>query len=95
MGKRIQTEEPASFGQRLGELRRAAGFTQVELATELGVSQRMMGYYESPTAACGADCRPSRSWMWRRSGKCYSCRVPSSSAASARCPPPPPVDDVF
>lgn len=32
MGKRIQTDEPANFGQRLAELRKAAGFAQVELA---------------------------------------------------------------
>jgi transcriptional regulator with XRE-family HTH domain len=59
MGKRIQTEEPASFGQRLAELRKAAGFTQVELAAELGISQRMMAYYESPTATPPANLLPS------------------------------------
>ncbi len=59
MGKRIQTEEPASFGQRLAELRKAAGFTQVELAAELGISQRMMAYYESPTATPPATPLPS------------------------------------
>jgi len=59
MGKRIQTEEPASFGQRLAELRKAAGFTQVELATELGISQRMMAYYESPAATPPANLLPA------------------------------------
>jgi len=28
------------------ELRKAAGYTQVELAKELGISQRMVSYYE-------------------------------------------------
>lgn len=35
------------FGERLTALRKAAGFTQVELANELGVTQRMISYYES------------------------------------------------
>lgn len=59
MGKRIQTKEPASFGQRLAELRKAAGFTQVELAAELGISQRMVAYYESPNATPPANLLPS------------------------------------
>ncbi len=59
MGKRIQTVEPASFGPRLAELRKAAGFTQVELATELGISQRMMAYYESPAATPPANLLPA------------------------------------
>lgn len=59
MAKRIQTEEPASFGQRLAELRKTAGFTQVELAAELGISQRMMAYYESPNATPPANLLPA------------------------------------
>ena len=59
MGKRIQTEEPASFGPRLAELRKAAGFTQVELAAELGISQRMMAYYENPSATPPANLLPN------------------------------------
>jgi transcriptional regulator with XRE-family HTH domain len=35
-----------SFGARLAELRKAAGFTQQELAEELNVSRRMIAYYE-------------------------------------------------
>lgn len=42
--------EGISFGQRLASLRMAAGFTQIELAAELGVSQRMVAYYVSPVA---------------------------------------------
>lgn len=55
MGKCIQPTttagaEQASFGERLTALRKAAGFTQVELAAELGAFQRMVAYYERPTA---------------------------------------------
>lgn len=38
-----------SFGQRLAHLRAQAGFTQRELAAELGTSQRMVAYYEAQT----------------------------------------------
>jgi transcriptional regulator with XRE-family HTH domain len=65
MGKRIApagtgkaTKEAASFGERLAGLRKAAGFTQVELAAELGVSQRMVAYYESPQATPPANLLP-------------------------------------
>ncbi len=37
------------FGARLAALRKAAGYTQTELAEELGVSQRMIAYYEGET----------------------------------------------
>lgn len=36
----------ASFGARLAELRKAAGFTQEELAESIGMSRRMLAYYE-------------------------------------------------
>jgi len=58
MGKRIQPPAPVSFGERLSALRKAAGFTQVELAAELGVSQRMVAYYESPAATPPANLLP-------------------------------------
>jgi transcriptional regulator with XRE-family HTH domain len=62
MGKRIAAAAPAeveaSFGQRLASLRKAAGFTQIELAAELGVSQRMVAYYESPAATPPANLLP-------------------------------------
>ena len=44
VGTRNDTE---GFGARLAELRKAAGYTQVELAEALGMSQRMIAYYES------------------------------------------------
>jgi transcriptional regulator with XRE-family HTH domain len=66
MGKRIQVgtaakaakQEVASFGERLASLRKSAGFTQVELAAELGISQRMVAYYENPDAAPPANLLP-------------------------------------
>lgn len=69
MGKRIQPvaaaettkatrKKAASFGERLAGLRKAAGFTQIELAAELGVSQRMVAYYESPAATPPANLLP-------------------------------------
>jgi transcriptional regulator with XRE-family HTH domain len=47
------------FGQRLAALRKAAGFTQHQLANELGISRRRIAYYESesdhPPASLLAD----------------------------------------
>jgi transcriptional regulator with XRE-family HTH domain len=45
-----KTEVIEGFGDRLAQLRRAAGYTQVEFATELGITQRMVAYYEAPDA---------------------------------------------
>ena len=43
-----------TFGERLAKLRQAAGYSQRELATEIGTSNRMLVYYEKhagqPTA---------------------------------------------
>ena len=39
-------EQLTDFGKRLMKLRKAAGYTQTELADELGVTQRMVSYYE-------------------------------------------------
>lgn len=58
MGKRIQLQETANFGERLAQLRKAAGFTQIELAQELGISQRMVAYYENPNASPPANLLP-------------------------------------
>jgi transcriptional regulator with XRE-family HTH domain len=65
VSKRIQPVEPATpnevegFGERLAILRRAAGFTQVEFAAELSISQRMVAYYESPNATPPAPLLPA------------------------------------
>ena len=42
-------EATADFGTRLVALRKAAGYTQTELANELGVTRRMIAYYEGET----------------------------------------------
>jgi transcriptional regulator with XRE-family HTH domain len=39
-------EDLTDFGKRLVKLRKVAGYTQTELAQELGVTQRMVSYYE-------------------------------------------------
>lgn len=45
--KKIQLKEKEeSFGGRLARLRQAAGYSQRELAREVGISQRMLFYYE-------------------------------------------------
>jgi transcriptional regulator with XRE-family HTH domain len=35
------------FGARLAQLRKAAGYTQEQLASELGISRRRIAYYEA------------------------------------------------
>jgi transcriptional regulator with XRE-family HTH domain len=40
-------DETMTFGQRLAQLRKAKGFTQQELANEVGITRRMVAYYES------------------------------------------------
>jgi len=49
MSKR-RKEATMNFGARLAELRKAAGYTQVEFAQDVGISQRMVAYYEDPEA---------------------------------------------
>lgn len=46
-----RTYELPGFGERLARLRKAASYTQTELAEELGTSQRMIAYYESRSVA--------------------------------------------
>jgi transcriptional regulator with XRE-family HTH domain len=48
MPRKRKTHTPAdeTFGQRLARLRKARGFSQTELGELLGVSQRVMTYYE-------------------------------------------------
>jgi transcriptional regulator with XRE-family HTH domain len=36
-----------NFAKRLAELRKVAGYTQQQLADEIGVSRRVIGYYET------------------------------------------------
>lgn len=44
---KTKNETLVNFGSRLAELRKAAGYTQVELAEELGISRRIIAYYEA------------------------------------------------
>jgi transcriptional regulator with XRE-family HTH domain len=47
-----------SFGERLAQLRKTAGYTQVEFAAELEITQRMVAYYEAPDAQAPAHLLP-------------------------------------
>lgn len=40
-------ETLTDFGQQLATLRKAAGFTQQQLADEIGATRRMVAYYEA------------------------------------------------
>jgi len=46
MSKKINAEL-SSFGKRLAQLRKAAGYTQQQLADEIDATRRMIAYYES------------------------------------------------
>lgn len=46
MSKKIN-ENFKNFGKRLAKLRKAAGYTQQQLADEIGATRRMITYYES------------------------------------------------
>jgi transcriptional regulator with XRE-family HTH domain len=48
--KPVPLHQAQNFGQRLAALRTRAGFTQRELAAQLGISQRVVAYYEKQTA---------------------------------------------
>ena len=45
----IQQKKKESFGERLTRLRKARGLTQTELAKMIGVTQRVITYYERET----------------------------------------------
>lgn len=57
MSKR-KTPVTQSFGERLAQLRKTAGYTQVAFAAEVGVTQRMVAYYEAPDAQPPAHLLP-------------------------------------
>lgn len=58
MAKR-KNKDLANFGTKLASLRKAAGYTQVELANELGISRRMIAYYERQSEHPPANLLPS------------------------------------
>jgi transcriptional regulator with XRE-family HTH domain len=47
VSRKASTQEKESFGKRLARLRKQAGFSQRALAQEIGISQRMLAYYET------------------------------------------------
>ena len=57
MSKR-KTDTIENFGARLASLRKAAGYTQVEFAAEVGITKRTVAYYEAPGAQPPAHLRP-------------------------------------
>jgi len=64
MPKRItqHSKTDDGFGKRLARFRRAAGYSQRDLAAEVGISQRMVAYYEKengnpPTHLLSVLCR--------------------------------------
>jgi len=46
----LKEEIMPGFGERLGRLRKARGLTQAELGKKVGLSQRMVAYYEKDEA---------------------------------------------
>ena len=44
-----QLKGKESFGERMAQMRTAAGYSQRDLAAEIGISQRMIAYYERQT----------------------------------------------
>jgi transcriptional regulator with XRE-family HTH domain len=55
---RKDTETAENFGRHLARLRKAAGFTQEELAEEIGVTRRVIAYYEAESQYPPADLLP-------------------------------------
>lgn len=48
--RKIHSKEDAEiFGERLARLRQAASYSQRDLAAEIGISNRMIAYYEKET----------------------------------------------
>jgi transcriptional regulator with XRE-family HTH domain len=47
MAKALSRPATESFGERLRQLRTARGFTQQQLGSKVGISQRMVAYYET------------------------------------------------
>jgi transcriptional regulator with XRE-family HTH domain len=47
MNKASKRLKEASFGKRMAQIRKARGITQAELSKRIGVSRRMVVYYES------------------------------------------------
>ena len=46
-GKKTREQYDRQFGERLARLRKQAGYSQRAFAQEVGISQRMLAYYET------------------------------------------------
>lgn len=44
---KLLTDKPGAFGRRLAQARNDSGYTQQELADEVGATRRMIAYYET------------------------------------------------
>ena len=62
---RPKQNETETFGRRMASLRTAAGYTQRSLAAELGISQRMVAYYESQSERPPAHLLPALAQAFR------------------------------
>ena len=59
-GKRKrQSETVEAFGSRMARLRKLAGYSQRSLAQELGVSHRVIAYYEAESGHVPSDLLPA------------------------------------
>jgi transcriptional regulator with XRE-family HTH domain len=56
---RVATSEDETFGRRLARLRKVAGYSQRAFAAEIGISNRMVAYYEAQTKHPPAHLLPS------------------------------------
>jgi len=53
-----EDEDGKGFGKRLARFRQAAGYSQRELAAEIGISYRMVAYYEKEAGHLPTDLLP-------------------------------------
>jgi transcriptional regulator with XRE-family HTH domain len=54
-GGRPRTRQGTEFGQRLSEMRQQAGLTQTQLAEKIGVSQKVVTYWERESIGLKAE----------------------------------------
>lgn len=57
--KNVPPVEGETFGRRLARLRKEAGYSQRALAEEIGISYRMVAYYEAQTTHPPASLLPA------------------------------------
>lgn len=59
MARKKDEAKDETFGRRLARLRKAAGYSQRSLAAEIGISNRMVAYYEAQAEHPPAHLLPS------------------------------------